>query len=101
MISDVISETLDFINAIRKKHPQEIEDVFSNGFCYWFAKILELRFDGDIYFNPEEVHFATMINNRLFDINGAIFDNDGWINWKEYQLSHDTEVIYRSCILKL
>jgi hypothetical protein len=100
MDAERILEILDFINTFKERHPQEIEDVFSNGFCYWFAKILELRFGGTIFFNPESIHFATLINDYLFDIYGIIDADECWIDWEDYVLTHDIDGIYHSCILK-
>ena len=95
-----VHEVLHFIDAFKGGYPYEIEDTFSNGFCYWFAKILELRFNGTIYFNPDIVHFATLIESQLFDITGLIQPGDEWFNWEDYQYTHDTSKIYYSCILK-
>jgi hypothetical protein len=95
-----IEEILSFIEAFKEKYPQEIEDTFSNGFCYWFAKILELRFGGTIYFNPDIIHFATLIDNHMFDITGLVIVDDNWFEWHTYQLENDTDDIYHSCIIK-
>lgn len=93
-------EVLQFIDAIKRRYPYEIEDTFSNGFCYWFAKILELRFGGIIYFNPVIIHFAILIEGQLFDITGLIEADKNWFNWEDYQSYNDTSIIYHSCILK-
>lgn len=94
-------EVLDFISAIKKKYPLEIEDTFSNGLCYWFAKILEIRFGGDIYFDPYHVHFAIIIDNNMYDITGKIEPHTSdWFNWEDYKLCNDTTAIEKSCIIK-
>jgi hypothetical protein len=96
-------EIIEFIINFKKKHPQEIEDVFLNGYCYWFAKILEIRFGGEILYNPKQVHFATLINNQLFDISGYVVfsEDDVWLNWDEYQMNNDdVSDIFNNCILK-
>ena len=95
-----VHEVLQFIEAIKGGYSYEIEETFSNGFCYWFAKILEIRFDGIIYFNPDLIHFATLIEEQLFDINGLVTADNSWFNWEDYQMKHDTDEIYHSCILK-
>lgn len=95
-----VHEVLQFIDTIKKRYPYEIEDTFSNGFCYWFAKILELRFGGTIYFNPDIIHFATLIGEQLFDVTGLIEVDKNWFNWEDYQSCNDTSTIYHSCILK-
>jgi hypothetical protein len=96
-----IDEILDFIKAVKENHTTEIEDVFSNGFCYWFAKILELRFGGTIMFNPNIIHFSILIEEQMFDINGLIDANDTWYNWNEYASHNNVESIVKSCILKV
>jgi len=95
-----IHEILNFINAIKGSYSFEIEDTFLNGFCYWFAKILELRFNGVIYFNPKQIHFATLIDEQLFDVTGLINVDENWYHWEDYMATHDIEYIYHSCILK-
>lgn len=96
-----VHEVLNFIKAVKGNHPVEIENVFSNGFCYWFAKILELRFNGVIMFNPDTVHFATLIEEQMFDVNGLIDANGTWYNWNEYASHNYVESIVKSCILKV
>ena len=101
MLFNKIYEVIHFIEAVKKDYPVEMEYVFSNGFCYWFAKILEIRFNGKIYFNPRIIHFATLIDNQLFDIKGIVDDlDDVWYEWDEYQMTHGVDDIYSSCILK-
>ena len=95
-----LQEILRFIKAIKGNYSYEIEETFSNGFCFWFAKILELRFDGEIYFNPDLIHIATLIDDQLFDINGLIDPDGSWFNWEDYKSVNDTEYIIHSCILK-
>jgi hypothetical protein len=94
-------EVLDFISTIKEKYPLEIEDTFSNGLCYWFAKILQIRFGGDIYFDPYHVHFAIIIDNNMYDITGKIERcTSDWFNWEDYKLYNDTTAIEKSCIIK-
>lgn len=58
----------DFIIDFKEMHPKEIEDVFLHGYYYWFAKILELRFEGTIYYLPIDNHFITKIDNNFYNI---------------------------------
>lgn len=94
----------DFIIDFKEMHPKEIEDVFLHGYCYWFAKILELRFEGTIYYLPIDNHFITKIGNNFYDIRGKLNGNqfNPCVNWEEYQLIDELEVsrIYRDCIRK-
>lgn len=92
-----------FIQTFKDKHPEAIEDTFINGYCYWFAHILATRFKGDIWFNPNIVHFAAKIGDNLYDVCGIITSDEGaWMSWASFQLSNRAAVqdIVRSCIKK-
>lgn len=94
----------DFITDFKAMHPTEIEDTFLHGYCFWFAKILEERFEGIIYYMPIDNHFITRIGNDYYDIRGKL--NAEQINpcspWSEYEHTDSLEVgrIYRDCIYK-
>lgn len=102
MLDITHSEVIKFINDFKGIHKKEIENVFYNGYCYWFAYILCGRFIGEIWFNPDEVHFACKIQDKIYDICGEIENTDGWIKWSEFQLTNQylVEEITNSCILK-
>ena len=95
-----IKEVLKFIKNFKKEDKTAMENVFTHGCCFWFAEILEIRFSGEIYFNPDLVHFATLIEDQLFDINGLIDADDSWFNWEDYKTKNDTLSIFHTCILK-
>ena len=92
-------EVCDFIKHFR--NPGTI-DVFTNGCCYWFAKILAERFDGMIMYNPIDNHFATYIKNILYDITGRIKMDNEWVDWDEYKLIDplDSRRVIKYCINK-
>lgn len=101
-------------------HGPDVIDCFSNGNCYWFARILTQRFHGSVYYNPKENHFCARIGSDLYDITGKIKssyfprDNDNgiwlnslyedkevdWIPWKYYHYtdSSHSRHIRRDCI---
>lgn len=92
---------LDFINNFKSGNKEVLEDIFTNGFCYWFAFILRSRFGGKIYYNQIMNHFAAMINECLYDITGII-SSEGFEDWeatKELDSLLSKRVI-RDCILK-
>lgn len=104
-----------FIKDFKDLFAEALEFTFYHGYCYWFAYILAARFKGEIWFNPTLVHFATYIDEDLYDIYGKIepgrdpitgeYDErtDDWVSWEEYQYcnSHDKiESIVSSCIKK-
>lgn len=95
-------------------HGPDVIDCFSNGNCYWFARILAQRFQGEIFYNISENHFMCNINGYLYDIDGRLKtqtkplnksnwdldDMKGWIPWHVYRwidASHANR-IQRDCI---
>lgn len=88
---------------------KEVENIFSYGGCYWFARILydrfyllELETDGDILYDPIINHFACRINDRIYDITGDITDSSiyDWCSWSDYTEIDEleTERIVKYCI---
>ena len=104
-LQNLSNQVLDFINGFKEKHSQEIEDVFSNGYCYWFATILNLRFgilDSSIYYLPIKNHFITKIEDKFYDITGEIILDEEpylWCVYKQFDYL-EYERIKRDCILK-
>lgn len=96
-----MNKVKEFISDFKANHKDSLEDVFSYGYCYWFAFILESRFEGKIYYNPVVNHFATRIRNHLYDITGEI-SRQGFEDWEEFQKRDylHTQRIIRDCILK-
>ena len=104
----------NFINKMKADFPDDLEFVFYRGYCYWFAFILAERFKGEIWFNPEIVHFAAKIGDDMYDIYGKVrpgicpingeedYSENDWIEWAEFQLNHHevVESIVNSCIKK-
>ena len=96
---------IKFINNFKKIHPTEIEDVFSNGYCYWFAMILSSRFNAvgsTIYYLPIRNHFIVKIEDKFYDITGEVIPDEKPYAWCFYRLfdSIEYERIKRDCILK-
>lgn len=88
---------------------KEIIDCFTNGYCYWFAYILQTRFPyGSIYYIPVDNHFVYECFNGFYDITGDCtekYDRLNMISWAEYQMkelgsSHYNKLI-NDCILKV
>lgn len=93
-----------FIQTFKDKYPEAIENTFLRGHCYWFAHILAARFKGDIWFNPNIVHFAAKISGNLYDVCGIIMsDAEDWVSWLDFQLQCREAVddIVRTCIKKV
>ena len=66
------TKILNFINTFKETNPKFIEEMFTNGLCYWFATILEQQFNGRKVYNCIEGHFITEIENHLYDIRGNV-----------------------------
>ena len=99
-----VKEINSFIDRFTKSgFRTEVVDCFSNGCCYWFAKILESRFYLDvavIMYDQVENHFGCMINGRVYDITGDVTDDYNWDFWdkifrEDISLYHR---IVRDCI---
>lgn len=90
-------EVEKFIDRFRT---EETKKVFTEGCCYWFARILEERFRGCIYYNPIDNHFATSIGGILYDITGEIKKTSDWVMWFKYKWQEplDTERLLKNCI---
>lgn len=78
MLTDAFSHhaVLDFIAGIRAfdRHG-DIQELFTDGYCYWFAFLLEGRFPGaQMMYEPVEGHFVTAYQGRIYDIRGDVTD---------------------------
>lgn len=99
-------EVLSFIENFKKFGKQQLEDTFGCGYCYYFAIILQARFDAKIMYIPVYNHFCGKIEDKLYDIYGLITDEDKIslaISWEIYKHLDklETEILYRDCIYKL
>jgi hypothetical protein len=75
---------------------------WTNGNCYWFAKILTDRFEGlEIYYIPSEGHFVAGDGENFFDYNGLIKGTYRYIPFKE--IKEDDPLWYsrliKDCVL--
>ena len=102
--ADVIE---DYIQQFRQ-FGTDVVDCFSNGMCYHFMTILRKRF-GPFCTTPmyDEAmnHFATKIDDRIYDVTGDITDDPRyhWERWTTVR-SRDwrhTERILRDCVDKV
>ena len=98
---------LSFINQFRAFGPG-VEECFSNGMCFHFARILHMRFqDEETHLLYDQIigHFATEINGRVYDITGDITDDQRykWDNWHSlrYKDIALAKRIHRDCDWKV
>lgn len=76
----------------------DAENAFKYGCCYWFAYMLCGRFDGVMYYDPVENHFASKIGDNYYDAGGIA---DGFFfEWNDYKKRDKFEYgrILRDCI---
>ena len=54
-------------------------------------------------YNPIDNHFATLIEDDLYDCTGKISLSEEWIGWDNYITYHQIEArrIYRDCIFQV
>lgn len=72
----------NFLSAFHLSN--DVETVFTQGCCYWFAWILHTRFpESRIMYDEVYGHFVTEINGRLYDITGDVTDTYSATPWDE------------------
>jgi len=80
-------EVLSFISRFTSKgRYEQVIAAFTQGCCYWFAVILQTRFEKYspiIMYDYIINHFATKIGNRIYDITGDVTDKYTWFPWDE------------------
>ena len=79
------------------------ENVFINGMCYWFAFILQTRFEiGEIIYDSVAGHFMWMFDGGAFDVEGEHELPERFETWQEIKLTDDRRYlrILRDCVFK-
>lgn len=86
------AEMNDFLTRfhLNEKSSACVNEVFTSGCCFWFAKILQERFEkygAKIVFCPSISHFACRINDSIYDITGRLsyIDDEEWYEWDKYK----------------
>ncbi|MBO5037734.1 MAG: hypothetical protein J6D42_11730 [Clostridia bacterium] len=90
----------NFINKFNSAgKTQSITEVFTCGYCYWFAHILHSRFPkSEIMYDPVVNHFVVKYQNRLYDITGDVTEKYDVIPWKDFSGSIERKRIIDHCI---
>lgn len=95
----MIIEESKILNFIKKFQNKETIKVFTQGCCYWFAVILDKRFNigfGDnIMIDYIVNHFGCKIDNKVYDITGDVTDKYNWEYW-----NHCTDDDLQKCIIR-
>ena len=95
---------IDVTDFLKRFHfSEDITDVFSNGCCYWFAKILYDRFSlthgAVLMYDEVWNHFGTKVNGRVYDITGDVTSKYEWKPWSDVDDELLRARIIRDCIM--
>lgn len=95
-----MNEPMQFINHFHNiSKSQNIDEVFTCGCCYWFARILCERFQGaKLMYDQLENHFVAKINGRLYDITGDVTEQYIVFAWEDFEDDLERERIEKYCI---
>ena len=80
-----------------------VENVFTSGYCYHFAIILQNLFGGEIIYYPISNHFATKIGGSIYDITGKLELEEEYYKWEDYKRIEpfETKRIINQCCYKI
>lgn len=97
-------ENMNVVTFMNRFHSSEnISEVFTNGCCFWFAKILHDRFalthGAAIMYDEVANHFGTRIDSRVYDITGDVTHKYNWSPWENMADNLLRARIIRDCIM--
>jgi len=95
-----MQDILSFIASFQKFDVHgDVKALFTEGKCYWFAKILQERFGGSIIYDPIEGHFSCRVAEAYYDITGPIIPQEvvEWETYEQVDSSHYRRIV-RDCI---
>ena len=89
-----------WIKKFKFVYAEELEIVFTEGNCYYFAVILREHFGGEIYYLPIENHFICKIKENFYDITGKVIPEEEPVCWTTYKDIDELEYnrVIRDCI---
>ena len=71
-VMDFIHNFTTLFSSLQPNETEVIVDVFSHGYCYYFAHMLKEAFGcGEIYMTADDRHIVWMYKNIAYDINGV------------------------------
>lgn len=76
-----------------------VDEIFTNGCCFWFAVTMVLRFQGKLMYDPIYGHFVTKIDDHLYDITGDVTEKYNPIPWEDIHDETYKQRIVRDCIM--
>lgn len=102
--TETVPKVLAFIQGFKRFDTGEVTRTFTNGYCYWFACILNTRFpDSEIVYYAVGKHFACKIEDHIFDITGDITNKNLFFeSWDSYRKQNPFEAkeVLLSCVYK-
>lgn len=95
---------MDVAQFLKRFHcSEDVTEVFTDGCCYWFAKILYDRFNlyygATIMYDEVANHFGTKINGCVYDITGDVTFKYEWKPWSDVDDALHRSRIIRDCIM--
>lgn len=90
------------VNFLKRFHSdKDIDVVFTNGCCYWFAEILCRRFPerSRLMYDQVANHFVVEMDSCLYDITGNVTDEYDVKPWDELDDDLLKQRIIRDCIM--
>lgn len=93
----------DISRFLRRFHAgnETVNEVFTQGCCFWFADILCKRFPerSRLMYDQVANHFVAEIDGRLYDITGDVTDTYKVEPWDELEDDLLRARIIRDCIM--
>ena len=90
-------------NFLARFHSSDnVDEVFMQGYCYWFAVIMAMRFNSRIMYSPRDNHFTVRIHSKLYDITGDVTEKyPDSMSWSDYMLFNPGgyKRIVRDCVM--
>jgi hypothetical protein len=91
----------EIMNFIKRFQTKETVEVFTCGCCYWFAFILNHRFENSVIMYDTVInHYGTLIDGAVYDITGDVSDKYNWKIWDEVKTIDELwyKRLVRDCI---
>ena len=89
-------EVLTFIDKFKFTNKKEVEKVFLEGDCYYFAIILKTRFKyARLMYDSIMGHFTAKIHGELYDITGKVTEK-----YKDSIPFHEVDEIEKTRIIR-
>ena len=99
-----MSHVLAFISRFTQNGKlKDVERCFTDGCCYWFARILYERFKDwgpVLMWDDVDKHFGTLIFDRVYDITGDANEGHQWQVWKDYRGREpkQAKMVWENCV---